>query len=103
LAANEQQAGVMSAASNGWDDRFEPVLRPFLRALGEQAPLPADADLAALGLDSLKSIQLLFAIEDAYDVSFPDEMLGPWLFTTPEALWTGLYKLLGQPGGGRRG
>lgn len=90
----------MSTASSRWDDGFEPVLRPFLRTLEDQAPLRADADLASLGLDSLKSIQLLFAIEDAYQVSFPDEMLGPWLFTTPEALWTGLSKVLDPRGGG---
>ena len=88
----------MNTAGAAWDERFEPVLRRFLRALEDQAPLPADADLGALGLDSLKAIQLLFAIEDAYQVSFPDEMLGPWLFTTPEALWTGLSKVRGRGG-----
>ena len=92
----------MSTASNEWDEEFERVLRPFLPSLGERA-LSADADLAALGLDSLRSIQLLFAVEDAFGVSLPDEMLGPALFATPETLWTGLRKVLGPAAGGDRG
>jgi diaminopimelate decarboxylase len=93
----------MGTAGNEWDGEFERVLRPFLPSLGEQAPLRADADLAALGLDSLRSIQLLFAVEDAFGVNLPDEMLGPALFATPETLWTGLRTVLGPAGGGDRG
>ncbi|MFC4856079.1 phosphopantetheine-binding protein [Actinophytocola glycyrrhizae] len=93
----------MSTASNEWAEEFERVLRPFLPSLGQRAPLPADADLAALGLDSLRSIQLLFAVEDAFGVSLPDEMLGPALFATPETLWTGLRKVIGPAAGDDRG
>ncbi|WP_018686046.1 phosphopantetheine-binding protein [Actinokineospora enzanensis] len=73
-----------------WDADFDRILRTALTGLPADQPLRPDADLATLGMDSLKSIQVLFALEDRYRVSFPDDMLGHDLLATPQSLWNGI-------------
>ncbi|GAA2043438.1 acyl carrier protein [Streptomyces sp. XM4011] len=69
------------------DPRFTALLAPFLkhlhgREITEESPLPE------LGLDSMQSIELLFAIEDAFGVPLPDEDLNDATFATAGSLWT---------------
>ncbi|MFC0105800.1 acyl carrier protein [Kibdelosporangium aridum] len=68
------------------DERFTRLLKPFLQYLHGQE-ITADSQLRALGLDSMKSIELLFAIEDEFGVSLPDEDLNDDTFTTAGSLW----------------
>ncbi len=78
-----------------WDARFEEVVRPHLpRAAGK--PLRADDKLAALGLDSLQTIQVLLDIEGAYEVSFPDELLTAETFATVGSLWSAVSSVAGR-------
>lgn len=67
-------------------DRYEEVLRRHLKYLAEDAPLRPDADLKSLGLDSMAAVDLLFDLEDAFDVVLPDEHLVEQTFATPRAL-----------------
>ncbi|MEU2587354.1 phosphopantetheine-binding protein [Streptomyces avermitilis] len=68
------------------DAVFEKVLRDHLPRLQEQ-PLTDDTGLRDLGLDSMKSVDLLFAIEDEMDVSLPDDNLNEETFATAGSLW----------------
>jgi acyl carrier protein len=58
------------------------ILRPHLRFLAADAPLPADAELNKLGLDSMAAIDLLFQIETQIGVQIPDELLTADTFKT---------------------
>lgn len=71
---------------------FVALLRPYLKYAGDQE-ISADAKLRDLGLDSLRAIELLFAVEDAFDVVIPDEQLTDATFETPGSLWTVIEKL----------
>lgn len=55
------------------------VVRALLAQHGKLAvsvdTLAADADLYAAGLSSFASVQLMLALEEAFDVEFPDRML----------------------------
>jgi acyl carrier protein len=53
---------------------------------GDVADLAADADLYAAGLSSFASVQLMLALEDAFDVEFPDRMLNRRSFQTIAAI-----------------
>ncbi|HYF35024.1 MAG TPA: phosphopantetheine-binding protein [Prosthecobacter sp.] len=66
--------------------RMDALLRPFLRLLPASAPLPLDADLGALGLDSLQSIDLLVALEQEFEIQIPDEKITAESFSTPRHL-----------------
>jgi acyl carrier protein len=68
------------------DPRFVTLLKPFLRFLGD-APLAPDSALRALGLDSMKAIDLLFAIEDEFEVVLPDMLMNDTTFETAATLW----------------
>lgn len=76
---------------------FIAMLRPFLKYAGDQQITP-DALLRDLGLDSMREIELLFAIEDTYGVTLPDELLNDTTFSTAGRLWTTIEALGAQQG-----
>jgi len=49
---------------------------------GDVAALTEDADLYGAGLSSFASVQLMLAIEDRYDVEFPERMLNRKTFAS---------------------
>jgi len=51
-------------------------------------------ELRALGLDSLKQVQLLVELEHQYGVELPDSELNIRIFRTPASLWAVLAELL---------
>ncbi|AHH99585.1 hypothetical protein GCM10010174_18390 [Kutzneria viridogrisea] len=71
------------------DANFPAVLQPFLKYAGGQE-ITGESRLRDLGLDSMQSIQLLFAVEDAYHVSLPDELLTDDTFATVGSLWAAI-------------
>lgn len=75
------------------DPDFVSLLRPFLRFAGEE-PITADSRLRELGLDSMRAIELLFALEDGFGVSLPDEALSEATFATAGSLWGVVAELL---------
>jgi acyl carrier protein len=74
------------------DAQFVTLLRPFLKYAGDEEITP-DSRLRDLGLDSMRAIELLFALEDAYDVVVPDEKLVEDTFETCDSLWTMIQEL----------
>ncbi len=86
-----------------WDEAFEAVIRPRLRSYGNEQPLAPDLDLRDAGVDSLALVDLLIAVEDAFGIEFPDELLTGATFRTPAALWAAVSTLRarapGQPAG----
>ncbi len=48
--------------------------------------IAADADLYSLGLTSFASVQLMLAIEEAFDIEFPDHLLNRKSFASIEAI-----------------
>ncbi|MEU4129903.1 acyl carrier protein [Streptomyces wuyuanensis] len=75
------------------DTRFTELLTPFLKFLGEREITP-DASLRELGLDSMQAIELLFAIEDTFGVTLPDDDMNDDTFATAGSLWTVLCAAL---------
>ncbi|MGW1375998.1 phosphopantetheine-binding protein [Streptomyces sp. NPDC002446] len=70
------------------DARFTALLRPFLKHAGPgDTVLAPDADLRKLGVDSMQAIELLFAIEDTFGISLPDDELNDATFATAGSLW----------------
>ena len=67
-------------------EKMHTVLRQHLRLLEQNQPIPPDADLGALGLDSMGAINLLLDLEQALDIKIPDEMLTAETFQTAALL-----------------
>lgn len=71
---------------------FVTLLRPYLKYAGDQE-VTAGTRLRDLGLDSMRAIELLFAVEDAFGVLIPDEKLTDATFETPGSLWAAIEEL----------
>ena len=71
-----------------WNDTFVETLRQQIPSLPPADQLTPDTKLYDLGLDSLRSVQLLIALEDNFDITIPDEMLTAEAFQTPSTIWT---------------
>ena len=52
----------------------------------EPEVVTADADLYAAGLTSLTTVHLMLALEDAFDVEFPDHMLSRKTFESVRSI-----------------
>ena len=68
------------------DTEFVALLRPYLKFAGD-SEIAEQSRLRDLGLDSMREIELLFAIEDRYGVALPDEKLVDSTFETGGGLW----------------
>ena len=57
------------------EDRLRDIITKFGRLPIAVDTLRSDDDLYEAGLSSLASVNLMLAIEDAFDVEFPDHLL----------------------------
>ena len=66
--------------------KLQVVLRPHLRFLDRQQPIPRDESLGKLGLDSMAAINLLLDLEQAFNIKIPDSLLTAETFETAASL-----------------
>lgn len=71
------------------------VLAEHGRLTKDAMQLPADADLYQLGLTSHASVNIMLALEGAFDIEFPDYMLTRGMFASIDALGSAVGSLLG--------
>ena len=76
------------------------------RVLAEHGRLPVevdsladDADLFAAGMTSHASVNLMLALEDAFDLEFPDDMLNRSSFESINAIATAIARVRGTDDG----
>ena len=69
-----------------FSEKFERLLRRHLRLVAADEPIPLEASLVSVGLDSIGTINLLLDIEDAFGVSLPSALLTPETFSTRATL-----------------
>ena len=56
------------------------ILNDYGRLSVDVASLRDDADLYAAGMTSHASVNVMLALEDHFDIEFPDQMLTPAVF-----------------------
>lgn len=73
------------------------------KAIAEHARIPSDisaisddADLYQAGMTSQASVNVMLAIEDAFDIEFPDRMLKRSVFESIDAIASALTELEGE-------
>ncbi len=67
-------------------DDVRTILRNHARLAGDPGALADDADLYQAGMTSHASVNVMLALEDHFDVEFPDEMLKPSVFASIGAI-----------------
>ena len=76
-------------------DSIREIIVKHARLSTDIATLTDDSDLYAAGLTSLTTVNLMLALEDHFDVEFPDKMLGRKTFESIQSLAEAIEELLG--------
>jgi len=72
------------------------ILRENARLSTDVDTLPDDADLYQAGMTSHASVNVMLALEDAFDVEFPDSMLKRSVFESVAAIGAAVSELQGS-------
>ncbi|MBV9818579.1 MAG: acyl carrier protein [Solirubrobacterales bacterium] len=86
-----------SASPVSLQSEIREVLRAHARLPVDVDTLPDDADLFRAGMSSHASVNVMLALEDAFDVEFPDEMLTRGAFESVEAIAAAIGELVESP------
>ena len=76
------------------DARIRAVLAQHGRLAQDAVALPEAADLYQAGLTSHASVNVMLALESAFDVEFPDQMLTRSVFSSVAAIRGALLQLI---------
>jgi acyl carrier protein len=79
--------------ASGYDTEIRTVLRDHARLRVDVATLGTDADLFAAGMSSHASVNVMLALEDTFDIEFPDAMLKRSVFESISAIDTAVSEL----------
>lgn len=74
-------------------DDIRQILNEHARLPLDAGTLTDDADLYQSGMTSHASVNVMLALEDAFDVEFPDRMLKRSVFESVEAIAAALNEL----------
>ncbi len=81
--------------SQSMTEAIREILQAHGRLAGDVNSLADDADLYRAGLTSLASVNLMLALEDHFDVEFPERLLNRGAFASLSAIKTALEELTG--------
>ncbi len=85
--------GRSTQAQPGIAAAVRTIIREQIRISTDVDALPVDADLFRSGLTSHASVNLMLALESAFDVEFPDEMLKRSTFESIESISEAIAEL----------
>lgn len=76
-------------------DQIREIVAKHARLSTDIISLADDSDLYGAGLTSLTTVNLMLAIEEKFDIEFPDHMLGRKTFGSIQALCEAVEELAG--------
>jgi acyl carrier protein len=89
-------AGSGSGAGSGLRDELRRIVAAHGKLSMPIETVGDEADLFALGMDSLAVVNVMLSIEDRFGIEVPDAMLNRRSFATVATLAHGLLPLVGQ-------
>lgn len=78
------------------DDTIRSILADHGKLADDVGALPDSSDLYQAGLTSHASISVMLALEDAFDIEFPEAMLQKRTFESVAAIREAVRKLVGK-------
>jgi len=78
------------------EDRIRHVVAEYARLAVDTADLSDSADLYAAGMTSHASVNLMLALENEFDVEFPDRMLRRGVFESVSSIRAALEELTSE-------
>jgi acyl carrier protein len=77
-------------------EQIRQIIEDHARLTTAVAALPADTDLYQAGMTSHASVNVMLALEDHFDIEFPDRMLTRSVFESISAIEAALVELHAQ-------
>ncbi len=74
-------------------DDVRRILQDHARLATDAGTLALEADLYEAGMTSHASVNVMLALEDHFDLEFPDEMLKPSVFASIAAITAAVERL----------
>ena len=74
-------------------EEIRQIIKDHGRLPLEVGALAADADLYEAGMTSHASVNVMLALEDHFDIEFPDRMLTPSVFESIASIETAIAEL----------
>ncbi|MFI0939399.1 acyl carrier protein [Streptomyces sp. NPDC021020] len=68
-------------------DTFRAVLVRHLAAVDRPEDIPPDVNLRALGLNSMRAVDLVIDLEDTLGIVFPDDAFTDEVFESARTIW----------------
>jgi acyl carrier protein len=78
------------------EERIRQVVADYARLASDVAELRDTADLYAAGMTSHASVNLMLALENEFDVEFPDRMLRRGVFESVSSIRAALEELTSE-------
>jgi acyl carrier protein len=76
------------------DEKLQGVLRSHLPEATQDGPLAPDSTLVDLGIDSLRLVEFIIALEDSFQIAIPDEEMLANNFNTVGTVSTLVNRIL---------
>ena len=77
-------------------EKIRQAIADHARIPGDISTIADDADLYQAGMTSQASVNVMLALEDAFDIEFPDRMLKRAVFESIDAIEAALTELEGE-------
>lgn len=77
-----------------YQEQVRTIVAQHARLSADIGQLEDSSDLYAAGLTSLTTVNLMLAIEDHFDIEFPDKMLGRKTFESIQSLSEAIEQIL---------
>ena len=77
-----------------YQDQIRTIVAQHARLSADVSQLSDSSDLYAAGLTSLTTVNLMLALEDHFDIEFPDKMLGRKTFESIQSLSEAIEEIL---------
>ena len=74
-------------------ERIREVIREHGHLSVDPDSLPDDADLFAAGMTSHASVNVMIALEDSFEIEFPDSMLKRTVFESVDSIGAALAEI----------
>lgn len=74
--------------------RYVDILRQFIKL--EYTEIQLNEPMLDLGINSFDVIEIMAALEEAFNVEFPDNLISPELFISPQTLYNGLMTIISK-------
>jgi len=97
-AASMLKRGPGSTDSLGMVDEVRSVVGAHARLSVDVSAMAADADLYQAGMTSHASVNVMLALEDNFDIEFPDRMLKRDVFESIASITTAIEELRAESG-----